>query len=216
MSESNEPAEVPEATGAPTVQSEPPAEEQKLAKLAEPDWLPKRLEQAKSSAVAEMLKTAGFASLDEIRAAREELQKIKDSQLSEQERAQKERDELKLRADRAGELESAISSYAARELSALNEAQSQAVQAIAGEDPARILATIEKLRPTWAAAATVEPQKPEPKPVTTTSQSGGPPDTGNQSPVDLDAEYRRIKSVNPFEAASLIRQHGPGILTTNQ
>lgn len=177
----------------------------------EPAWLPERLARAKSSAAEELLKTAGFGSVDEIKAAREELQKLKDAQLSEQERAQKERDELMTKASRASELESTISSYAARELSGLDDAQSQAVKAIAGEDPARILAAIETLKPTWAKEAAATPAAPPPAAPATTAQTGGPPAAGNQSPVDYKAEFQRLKSSNPYLASQYYAAHAAQI-----
>lgn len=211
MSEAVEtaPAVTPEATPAPEVV--PPPVEVKPPESQDPAWLPERLARAKSSGVDELLKTAGFGSVEELQNARDELQKLKDAQLSEQERAQKERDELKLRADRAGALEATVSSFANRELAGLTEAQASAVKAIAGEDPARILATIDSLKPTWAAAALPPAQEPKEQ-LDTTAQVGGPPAAGSQSTIDHKAEFNRLKSENPFRASQYYAAHQAEIL----
>lgn len=199
-----------EAIETPAVEQSPVAVPEAAAPPAEPKepaWLPERLARAKSTGAEELLKTAGFSSLDELKAAKEELQKLKESQLSEQERAQKERDALMQRATRAGELEAAVSAFAARELTALTDAQAQAVKAIAGEDPARILATIDSLKPTWAAAAAAPAPAPAPAAPATTAQTGGPPAAAQHSQVDHLAEFKRLKSTNPFLAQRYLAEH---------
>lgn len=179
----------------------------------DPAWLPKRLEQAKNSAIADALKLAGFSSIEDAQAAAAELKAIKEAALSDQERAQRERDELKTKADRAAALEQSVNLYATRELSALTETQQAAVKALAGDDPARVLTTIEQLRPTWAALP-VAPVAPVP-PVTT-APPHGPPSSGHTSPVDYRAEYTRLKSINPFAAADLLARHSAEIFAANQ
>lgn len=210
MSDVEEPAVVPEGTDAPKVQ-EKPAE---TKSQGEPEWLPKRLEQAKSSAQSELLKTLGFASAEDVKAQLEELAKFKESQLTEQERVAKRLAELEPQAQRTVQLEETLGQYAARELSTLTESQSEAVKEIAGEDPSLVLRTIERLKPTWASAEPAKP--PEAPPAKTTAQASGPPDTGHQSPVDHAAEYRRLKTTNPFAAASYLRTHRSEIFANNQ
>lgn len=176
----------------------------------EPNWFEKRIEQATKSAASEVLKSLGVESLDAAKERLSELQKLKDEQLTEQERTAKQLEELKPQAQRAVALEKSLSGYAEQAVSKLTAEQAEAVKGIAGDDPARILDTITKLTPTWKAAAPAAPEaKPEPK---DTAPQGGPPEAGNQSPVDYSAEYERLKKTNPFEASDLLRAH-PEILS---
>lgn len=211
MSEEQTPApSAPAESVAPVVSPAPVAPP---IQDGDPAWLPKRLEQAKNSAIADALKLAGFSSIEDAQAAAAELKAIKEAALSDHERAQRERDELKTKADRAAALEQSVNLYATRELSALTETQQAAVKALAGDDPARVLTTIEQLRPTWAALP-VAPVAPVP-PVTT-APPHGPPSSGHTSPVDYRAEYTRLKSINPFAAADLLARHSAEIFAANQ
>lgn len=222
MSEQYAPAAPPEATDppadvnpAPAVSPAPSAEPVKAQGSSDPDWLPKRLEQAKSSAQSELLKALGVESIDLLKENLSAFQKLQDEQLSEKERAEKRLQELEPQAQRAAELEQSLSGYAEKELARLSEDQAAAVKDLAGNDPAKILTTIQKLSPTWKAAA---PAAPAPAtatpPPSTTAAPAGPPDEGNQSKPDVRAEFARAKTANPFHAADIARAHASELLPT--
>lgn len=189
----------------------PPPAAAKPGEEEEPAWLPKRLEQAQRAAQTALLKELGIDSSDAAKAQLAELKELKQAQLSDQEKMEQRLAELEPAAARTQALEESLAGYAERELSALTEAQQTAVKGLAGDDPAKVLSTIESLRPTWAQAAPETPSKPEEPPPApaTTGHAGGPPATGKQSPPDLAAEYARLRKENPFAAAQLLKEHGP-------
>ena len=191
----------------------------------DPGWLANRLDRAKASASANTLKDLGADSIDSVKTQLAELADLKASQLSEQERVSVERDALKVKADRSDALEKSITAYADRELAGLTEAQSTAVKAIAGADAARILSTIDSLRPAWGAVVPVVPTAPAakqaapvPVPATpaTTAQPAGPPSAGTTSPQDISAEFKRQQTANPFAAAALLQRYGAEICVPNK
>ena len=212
------PAADPPTTVAAPAPANPPAD----PPPGDPDWLPVRLDRAAKTANADMLKDLGADSADAVKAQLEELAELKKAQLSDQERATAERDELKGRADRAEVLEKSMAGYATKELSGLSEPQMAAVKAIAGEDPTKILSTIESLRPTWAAAAPpVDPPADPPPaadppaaPPATTAHGGGPPPAVSVSPPDVKAQYDAARITNPFKAAELLTDYPDEIYGT--
>lgn len=179
----------------------------------EPNWFTRRMEQATKSAASEVLKGLGVESLDAAKEKLLELQKIKDDQLSEQERTQKRIQELEPQAQRAAVLEKSLGVYAQKEMASLTAEQSAAVKAIAGDDHARILETINQLAPTWNSAAP-EPAKPEAVEPSTAAPAG-PPEAGNQSPPDTREAFKRARQEDPFLAADIARSHGHELLSNN-
>lgn len=78
---------------------------------SEPTWLPERLERNARSAVNNFLKDLGFEKADDLKALLTEAKNLKESQMSEVEKAQKAREKAEQRAadaeKRAAELEAA-------------------------------------------------------------------------------------------------------------
>lgn len=196
----NEPAVAPKPT------AEPVAESASLAE-SDPKWLPDRLEKAETRGQAKLLEQLGISSAEELKAALEERKQLQDEKLSEAERQANKLAELEPKAARAAELEDSLKTYAVQELAKLDDAKLNAIKSIAGDDPARILKTIEQLSPTWATAAA----EVKPAPVTT-AVSGGPPDAGTTSAPDIAAQFERARQTNPFEAAQLRRIHGASVV----
>ena len=169
-----------------------------------PSWLDARLERERRS----VLKELGLESLDDGKKAIAALKAEEDAKKSAaQKAAELETSYKALKADKDAMAE-ALDLYAKSHMGALTEAQRNAVVAVAGDDAAKQLKTIEALKPTWAGA--VAPAAPAPeKPRDTAPASGGPKDAGNTStPPDLKSVYADLAKVNPILAARFALEHG--------
>lgn len=175
----------------------------------EPTWLKSRLEQAKTAAQKDLLKSLGLEKPDDIKAALAKLKTLEDEKLTEQEKTTRRLAELEPKANRASQLEATVKQYAERELSGLSELQRAAVASLAGDDHARVLSAIETLKPTWASAT---PAAEPPKPASTTAAAPPPAPAGTTSQVDHKAEYSRLCKSNPFEAARYFNENSRHIL----
>ena len=208
------PAAPPPAIAAPAA---PPPAPAPVADAADPGdgslpkWVAARLEQAKRSAAADVLRTIGAetpeAAADAVKRARAaaEAEKTAAQQAAEaQARAatlQKERDDL----------HTTVGTYATAQLSALTAEQRAAVTAIAGDNPAAQLRTIAALRPTWtmvappapvaAPAAPPAPVAPPAPPANTAPQAGAPPAGAPPAVTDHLAVLKGLESTNPIRAA---------------
>lgn len=175
-----------------------------------PKWVAARLEQAKRSAAAEVLRAIGAdttdAAADAVKRARAaaEAEKTAAQQAAEaQARAatfQKERDDL----------HSTVSVYATAQLSALTPEQRTAVTTLAGDNPAAQLRAIEALRATWAAPAPAAPAPvvaapppppPAAPPANTAPPVGAPPAGAPPAVVDHIEVLKSLEATNPVRAA---------------
>jgi hypothetical protein len=202
-------------SGAAVLDGQPPAPVQAPvaatpATEAEPPWLKGRLEQARTSAQKDFLKSIGVDKPEDVTAALAKLKTLEDEKLSEAEKTTRRLGELEPKAARAGELEAAVKLYADRELSGLSDLQRAAVASLAGEDPAKVLKAIESLKPTWV----VEAPKPAaaPVPASTSAASPAPAAAGSTSQTDHKAEYSRLVKENPFAAHAYYVEHARQIL----
>jgi hypothetical protein len=182
------PVAAPVATPTPVVAPapvQPAAAAPPVAPTSDPGWLKARLDSAKASGDREA--TARYqAELDVLRATK----------------------------TRADQLEAAVTSRATREMGTLNTAQQAAVKAIAGDDPARQLQTIDALAPTWAAApaAPVTPRATPPAPPIPAPANSGPanpaPPAPNPNPQsNVLATYQELEQRNPMLAANYYLAH---------
>ncbi len=170
--------------------SKPPAATPNAAPAPAPEekpaWLDARLDRARAQA----LKDAGFDSEEDAKQAAAE--------------RKAEREAKKTVAQKNAELEAslkttteALGTYAKGQLASLTDAQRNAVAAVAGDDPAKQLLTIEALRPTWASAAAPAATVKDTAPVV-----AGPKDAGSQiSPPDNKAAHAEMHTTNPVVAA---------------
>jgi flagellar motility protein MotE (MotC chaperone) len=199
----------PEATPAPAA---PIAATIPTPTASEPDWLPKRLEQAKRSATDEALKALGVDSLDTAKATIAKAKALEESQKSELQKLNERIAALEPSAKKAAELAEVVGKHADSELAKLSEEQRAAVLAIAGDDKARALATVEALRPTWVKAAPAAPPPP-PAPANTAAATAAP--TGGTVPtVNHKATWEALKATNPMYAAQYLRTHSADIFPT--
>lgn len=172
-----------------------------------PKWVAARLEQAKRSAAADVLRAIGAetpeAAADAVKRARAaaDAEKTAAQQAAEATaRAatlQKERDDL----------HTTVGTVATAQLSTLTAEQRAAVTAIAGDNPAAQLRTLAALRPTWAVAAPpappppVAPAAPPAPPANTAPQAGAPPAGAPPAVTDHLAVLKGLESTNPIRAA---------------
>jgi hypothetical protein len=176
---------------------------------SEPDWLPKRLEQAKRSATDEALKALGVESFDAAKAAIAKAKQLEESQKSEQQKLNERIAALEPEAKKAAEFAAVIAKHADVELAKLTDEQRAAVLAIAGDDKTRALATVEALRPTWVKAAVSAPAPPPP-PANTAAATAAP--VGSAIPtVNHKATWEALKATNPVYAAHYLRAHSADI-----
>jgi hypothetical protein len=94
MPEVTTPEVTPEVV-APVVEAAAPAAP------ADPDWLPARLERAKRAAEKDVLETIGVTSLDEAKTAIEDARKLRESQMTEADKAREEAEAATKRAEAA-------------------------------------------------------------------------------------------------------------------
>jgi len=169
---------------------------------SEPNWLPERLERAKQAARAEILKDLGAESLDAAKARIVAAKAAEDAQKSELQRLTERIAALEPSAAKVAELQAVVAQHADAELAKLTDEQRAAVTAIAGDDKARALATVEALRPTWAKAAPAAPAPPPPP--ANTAAAGAAPTGANVPTVNHKATWEALKSANPIAAAQYL------------
>lgn len=197
-----------EATSATTpdvsaASASPPAASN-LATPAIPDpppdasaWLPARLEQAERAA----LKKAGFASIEEARAAQAELQAKRDAAKTIEQKAADAEAALKAERDRNAQLSAALSDHAARLMSGLTAEQAAAIRSVAGDDPALQVKAIGAISATWGKQVAAPAEPPPANPATTAPAAPAPAAASPGSPPDKRAIYSAAAAKNPFLAA---------------
>lgn len=209
-------AATPPSSPASPVATAPAAPTGQLPPAEEPNWFKPRVEQAKRSGANEVLGKLGVKDAEEAKALIDKAKAAEEAAKTELQKAQEKAKALEAQAARASDLEKTVKARADVELAALTEAQKAAVVAVAGDDPARTLSTIDALKPTWVTApatavapapmATAQPALPAatPTPVAPATTSPPPNAPGGSpiaSPPDRKAEYAALKAKNPHAAA---------------
>jgi len=199
------PSIVVDATGASNAPVPAPASVSAPSPEEKPSWLDARLERERRS----VLKELGIESLDDGKKALATLKAEEDAKKSAAQKAAELETSLKAAKAEKDAMAEALGVYAKSQMTALTEAQRNAVAAVAGDDPAKQLKTIEALRPTWASAAapaaTVTPEKPR----DTAPAPGAPKDAGTtSSPPDQKAIWEALKNTNPILAARYALANG--------
>jgi hypothetical protein len=188
-------------------------------------WINTRLERAKAAEREKVLKELGVADVAAAKAIFDAAKAAEEAQKSELQKAKEEAATLRSKAERASVLEQTIKARADLELAGLTEAQRNAVTAIAGDDSARVLNTIDALKATWVAAqpaaqtvvtqtaapapaaAPAAPPAAPPPPANTSPAPTAPSGNAPTSPPDHKAEYLALKAKNPIKAAAYLNQH---------
>jgi hypothetical protein len=156
-----------------------------------PDWLNPRLERERSS----FLKKLGVSSFEDAKKAIDAALAQEESQKSAAQKAAELENSLKQAKSEQENLTKALGAYAGAQMKTLTDAQRNAVAAVAGDDPALQLKTIEALRPTWAseaAPAAVADSAPAP---------AMPKDGAASAPPDPKTIFVELKKTNPVLAA---------------
>lgn len=198
-----------------------------------PQWFSERIERAETKAREKLLQDLG---IDDPVKAKEAIEKAKAEEEKQKTVAQKlaEREaELKTERDRRTALEQAVTVQAQDAMRVLTPEQQAVVRDLAGDDPARQVQVIAKLRPTWgtgapaaaqgnsapaalttpatpaAQAPAVHPTAPAPIPAgaTTASPGAAPPAPNSQQPKDHKAIYEDMKKYHPVKAARYMAKH---------
>lgn len=169
-----------------------------------PSWLDARLERERKA----VLKELGLDSLEDAKKAVAAARADEEAKKSTAQKAAELEASLKSTKAEKDQLAEALSIYAKSQLSALTEAQRSAVAAVAGDDPAKQLKTIEALRPTWASVTAAAPVIAE-KPKDTAPAPAAPKSEGTaSSPPDSKAIHAELKKTNPVLAARFALANG--------
>lgn len=204
-------------TPSPATTQDPPQEE--------PPWFKPRIEQATRSGANSVLKKLGVKDEAEAEALIKKAKADEEAAKTELQKAKERGDSLAAQAARAGDLEKVVTARADVEMATLTETQKTAVIAIAGDDPAKRLSTIDTLKATWASnvpaptasppaaavATTPAPVTPPVAPPATTSPPPNAPAGTTVSPVDHAAEYKALKAKNPHQAALYLNAYADKI-----
>ncbi len=180
-----------------------PAAKTAAAPGDEPTWLAPRLERER----AKVLKDLGIDSFDDAKKAVDTAKAAAEAQKSDAHKRGELESTLKTERAEKQALTEALGSYAKSQLSALTEDQRNAVAALAGEDPAKQLKTIEALRPTWAGAA-ASAATVEKTPKDTAPAPAAPKDGNTSTPPDAKAIYEDLLKTNPIVASRYALENG--------
>jgi len=179
------------------------------------EQLKSRIDRAAKSAQSDMLKSLGVENVDDIKAAIAAKREQEEAQKTLEERLASERQQREAREAELAIYRETVSQQAQQALDGLSDEQRAAVTAIAGDDSAKQLSTLAALRPTWA---TARDEQPKPPPANTAPPRSQPNDSGNTSPTDHAAEYRRLRTdpAKQAEAALYMNLHSTAILAAQQ
>lgn len=178
-----------------------------------PPWLKARLEQAKTSALAELGITDPAKAKEALAAAAkaEEEAKSQGQKLGETAKL------LEAERARSAEASAIVAQQVSEQMAVLTVEQQAAIRSLAPDtDPIAQLKQLRlaaAFRPAAPAAATVAtPPAPgaapaTPPPATTAPPPATPPPAPG-SPPDHKAEYQRLKATNPVKAAAYMNEHG--------
>lgn len=162
-----------------------------------PTWLAPRLEQQSKSARQALLKELGVENLDEAKAVLADANTRKEATKSAEQKALEATTKLTQAEQEAKEYKEIVRSQASTRLSSLNEEQRKAVEAVAGDDPARQLRTIEALSPTWSK----KPATVTPAPIVSdTAPPPNQPAAPNGIVPNAKAVWESLKESNPILA----------------
>jgi hypothetical protein len=182
----------------------PPVSSDGAPGQSDPDWLNKRIRQAKENGgkerVDEVLKELGVASIADARAKISAAQAAEDAKKTEIEKKDERIRALEADASRVKSLTDVVTQRATAELATLTDAQRELVMATAGDDPAKQLATIDLVRKAAPAPAGSPAKQPVPAPASTTA-AGAAPTPATPSNPDKKAVLESLERTNPMAAA---------------
>lgn len=201
-----------------------------------PEWLNDRIAQAKRAERDAVLKELGITDPNAAKQLLEAGQKAIDATKSELQRKDEENQALRTVADQAKVYGDALTKRATAELNKLPEEARERVKAIAGDDPVKLLETIDLAltmgtkagadsgnaggqsgqgQPAGQGAPQQGQKQPVPPAANTTGAAGGPP-SASGSETDHLAVWRDMQSKNPFAAAQYFLAHQTAIVEQQQ
>lgn len=173
---------------------------------AEPEWLQPRLERER----AKVLKDLGVENPDDAKKALAEHKARLDAAKTVEQKNAELAAQLKAKDDEAAQYRVTLAEMTSRMMVGLSEEQKSAVIKLAGDDPAKQLATINALAPTWAkteADAKAAAAAAAPKIAPNSAPAKTAPQATTATQVNARATYEELSKSNPFEAAAFGLSH---------
>jgi len=170
------------------------------------EWVTERLERQERK----LLKDLGAENMEEAKAAFAAIKARKEADKSFELKATELAEKLAKTTASNEQLNASLKTFASAKMSSLTAEQQAAVKAIAKNDPAAQLETIEALAPTWVqqSATSTPAVKPVVKTVVANTSSSTPaPAAVTSGPVDKKAEFDRLNAMNPIAAGRFLLQH---------
>lgn len=172
-----------------------------------------RLERAEHAAVSRLFKELGVSDANAVKAALDAARAAEESKKSEAQRATELAAQAATAAAELSRYRDTVRARSDRELSALTEAQRLTVTKLAGEDPARVLDTIDTLKPTWAVGEqSTRAPAPIAPPISTVAVTTKPVGTDSKRLYpELETYEALVASGRGMAAASFHDKHGARI-----
>jgi hypothetical protein len=202
-------AAVPTSVQAPNVDPAKvpdPAPKAAADDAVDPNWLKGRLEREATKAAAKALKDAGFDSAEAAKAAGVALKAKAEADKSADTKAAELKTALDAKTVEATRLTEMAARIATSALSSLTAEQQAAIKAVAGDDPAKQIETIEALKPTWATVDQKTGKPAIPPPASTTAAGVAPP-PANPGARNHKATLEALEKANPMAAAHFALRH---------
>lgn len=203
-----------ESAAAPAVTPEPP-KPQVLVEQIPPDALKPRLEAAKATGRAELLRELGVSDPDQLKTALASIAAAAEAKKSDAEKLATHLAELERTRASLTDATTAVASVWATESAKLTAEQLAAVDELAGNSVTAKVRALNVLRKTWAAAPAAQapvaptaqaPTAPIQTPASTAPTGGAPAPTGT-SQTDHKAVYEQLSKTNPVQAARYLNAH---------
>lgn len=189
-----------------------------------PEALAQRLERERTKAAAdaraELLKSAGLADEEELKAVAAQRQAQIEAEKTQAEKLADLTKKHETTAQRAARVEAVLKERCAAEIKGLSEEQLAAVKKLAGDDDVQMLAAIDVLKPTWAKAPKAEhdgdsggksQEEKAPAVVPDTAPTRAAPKETKAAPVDHKATWLAMKETDAFAAARYFQSHKAAI-----
>ena len=184
---------------------QPPAESNPASAPVEapkPPEAPKVVEAKPDPLKATLAELLGNVTPERLREILTTGKAAEEARKTDAEKAAAAKAEAELHRTEATALRALVDAQAKAALAGLSEAQRAAVKAVAGEDPAKVLQTVEAMRATWSKT------EPPVAPAGNSAPNPSAPSPTQPTPaVDHKSKYQALEQVNPFAAAAYLAQH---------
>lgn len=190
----------------------------------DPKWLASRLDREKKK----LLRELGVESEEEVKKAVARAKELEEASKTELEKLREQNEKLRKELEVSKDYKDTVAISAQKELSKLSDSQRAYVESVAGDDPVRIVKTIDGLISSGllkqevpvdkkTSEQPVTPPPAPPKVLANTSSTGVPPKavdtTVPKSPLEV---WDSLKQANPFLAASFYTKNVAAILAEQE